>query len=432
MIDTLQFMIDNSIIDLDDVRNNMKKQEKERLLRKHPYAIFYDDKDKRWKTTIADESKRNGRRLLAKRSKDKLESELILYYAGIEDDQYIKEVLGTLEDIFPKWLKYKMSQTDASSYGKRILTDWNKFYKDTLIVKMPLEDLTYLTLNEWAHNIVKDFSLNKKQYYNMSMIMRQCLDYACEPEINVLSSNPFLRVKIKSTLFAQKQRVDNNSQVFLIEEQKKLSEEAQRKFAVREWCTTPLMILLNFQIGLRIGELVAIKWTDIEGDYLHVQRMEQTSYEMKVSEDGTVETKADGYVIADHTKSAAGNRKVYLNANAKKILKTIRKVNMKYGYYDDNYIFIKSRYKTRGTSRTLTKYLEDLCLSSGITNKSNHKIRKTKISAMFDHGININTIREQAGHEDEKTSLNNYCFDQRDDEVKRKMFEDSANMIMVI
>ena len=51
---------------------------------------------------------------------------------------------------------------------------------------------------------------------------------------------------------------------------------------------------------------------------------------------------------------------------------------------------------------------------------------------MFDHGININTIREQAGHEDERTSLKNYCFDQNDDYEKERLLEASANKIMVI
>lgn len=51
---------------------------------------------------------------------------------------------------------------------------------------------------------------------------------------------------------------------------------------------------------------------------------------------------------------------------------------------------------------------------------------------MFDNGININTIREQTGHEDEKTSLNNYCFDQKDDSVNKKLLEESANKIMII
>ena len=64
--------------------------------------------------------------------------------------------------------------------------------------------------------------------------------------------------------------------------------------------------------------------------------------------------------------------------------------------------------------------------------KSNHKIRKTYISSLFDLGINVNTIREQAGHEDEKTSLNNYCFDQNDTKDKENELERAANRRVVI
>ena len=39
--------------------------------------------------------------------------------------------------------------------------------------------------------------------------------------------------------------------------------------------TDDLAILLLFQTGMRIGELVALKWSDIEGNYIHVQRMER-------------------------------------------------------------------------------------------------------------------------------------------------------------
>ena len=51
-----------------------------------------------------------------------------------------------------------------------------------------------------------------------------------------------------------------------------------------------------------------------------------------------------------------------------------------------------------------------LSLSIGIFQKSNHKIRKTFISSLIECGININTVRSLAGHEDETTTLNNYCF----------------------
>lgn len=37
-------------------------------------------------------------------------------------------------------------------------------------------------------------------------------------------------------------------------------------------------------------------------------------------------------------------------------------------------------------------------------------------------GLNINTIRQYVGHEDEKTTLNNYCFDRNSEDEKLKAF----------
>ena len=423
-LNILNFLQSQGMINLDDVQEKMKEQERLRLLSKHRYRIFFDEKDGRWKTTVPDETKKNGRRLIAKRSRDKLEDALVAYYGQIEDDSYIEDNLYTLEKIFPKWLKYKATQTNASSYARRILVDWNTYYKDTDITKVVLEDLTYLQLNEWAHNIIKQHSLNKKQYYNMSMIMRQCLDYACEPEIGLLSENVFRRVKIKGNLFAKKEKPKSSTQVFIVDEQKEICEEANKRFEEHPWCTTPLVILLNFQLGLRISEICAIKWKDIENNYLHVQRMEVEDY--SISEDGFT-AKSNGLKVVPYTKSDAGDRMVYLNDTAKKILEQIKETNLKYDYYDDDYIFIKSQGKTRGTTKAFSKYLYDLCISSGVMAKSSHKIRKTYISSLFDSGVNINTIREQAGHEDERTSLNNYCFDQNLDSAIEEKLESAAN-----
>ena len=133
---------------MNDVQEKMRQEEKNRLLKKHQYAIFYDEKDNRWKTTVLDETKKNGRRLIARRNKEKLINELVEYYAKIEDKEYIEEILPTIENIFPKWMKYKSSLTDATSYSKRLMTDWNKFYKGTEIVKIPVTDLNFITLNQ--------------------------------------------------------------------------------------------------------------------------------------------------------------------------------------------------------------------------------------------------------------------------------------------
>ena len=78
---------------MNDVQEKMRQEEKNRLLKKHQYAIFYDEKDNRWKTTVLDETKKNGRRLIARRNKEKLINELVEYYSKIEDKEYIEEIL---------------------------------------------------------------------------------------------------------------------------------------------------------------------------------------------------------------------------------------------------------------------------------------------------------------------------------------------------
>lgn len=215
------------------------------------------------------------------------------------------------------------------------------------------------------------------------------------------------KVRVNHKMFTHKKKSSSEEQVFSISEQKLVAEAAKQKYESRLWCITPLIVLLNFQLGLRIGELVALKWEDIDGNTISINKMEATTF--KATDSGDVES--DGFKVVPYVKSEAGFRKVFLNNVALSLLDKIRKIHLKNGYYDDGYIFIASRNKKRGTSRTLTKYLESLCEAAGVMNKSSHKIRKTYISSLFDKGVNFNTIRELAGHEDEKTTLNNYCFD---------------------
>ena len=100
------------------------------------------------------------------------------------------------------------------------------------------------------------------------------------------------------------------------------------------------MILLNFHLGLRIGELVALKWSDIEDDYIHIQRMEQTDYKIVNKDDGSLFTQSNGYKVAEHTKSSAGDRFVYLNSNAKAILNKIKYISQ-HGIEKTNMHYLK-------------------------------------------------------------------------------------------
>lgn len=423
--DLLQYAISQGIINMDDVRNNMQEKERQRILKSHPYRIWLAS-DGRWRSYLPDESKNDKRKPIVKSDKRKLEEEIIRFYTGQEDEVYISLVNPTLTDLYPEWIIYRSALTKSSSTIKRFKSIWNTWFKNKEIASIHLSDLDYLYLNRWANLIVKDNNLDKKAYYLITSVLKQLLEYAIDKKY--ITENPFDRVRVSSKMFQRKKKPENEKQVFLVKEQEMIATTAREKFNLRPWCITPLIILLNFQLGLRIGELVALKWEDINGNYISVNKMETTTF--KVNEDG--EVLPDGYKVVPFVKSEAGYRNVFLNQVAKELLAEIKKTNLKYGYFDDGYIFIASRIKKRGTSRTLTKYLETLCSDAGIAKKSNHKIRKTYISSLFDNGVNINTIREQAGHEDEKTSLNNYCFDQKDMSEKESELEKAANHRMII
>lgn len=73
---------------------------------------------------------------------------------------------------------------------------------------------------------------------------------------------------------------------------------------------------------------------------------------------------------------------------------------------------------------TPTRELYDkYCKKLGIIKKSSHKARKTYISSLLDGNVNVNSVREMAGHRDERTTLSNYYFDRSSDEEKKKMIE---------
>ncbi|MCD8019423.1 MAG: site-specific integrase [Clostridiales bacterium] len=425
IIETLQYAFSSGMIHMEDVQDDMRKAERQRLLNMHTNSIFYSENEKRWKTTLPDETKKNNRRLIARKNKTDLEDLIIEFYKEKEEKEKAEQEgryneYMTLRDVFPDWLNYKNCQTQASSYIRRIKNDWNRYYEHDSIVDIPIKNLTYIQLNTWAHNLVKNNSLTSKQYYNMSMIIRQALDYVAEEYPAVITDNTFKRVKIKSRMFRKTKKPASETQVFTDADKQAICDLALEKYKKRPKSISGLAIVFNFHLGLRVGELVALKWSDIDYDRnrIHIQRMESAQYSL----DKEGEVTKTGVGVVEYTKSDAGDRELYLDDTARSILDMVRKRSMKYNFYDDDYIFV-NLYSKRLKGGKINEFLYDLCDEINIGRKSTHKIRKTYISTLFDGGLNIDKIREIAGHEDEKTSLHNYCFDRREDKETEKLLE---------
>lgn len=402
----LSFLAENGIIDIGDVQNAMTKKHREALLKQHPFDI-YQGKDGRYRTYVKDVTNGYGRRMIVKSHKEDLLDYLVNIYEEQEKNNSIKDY--TLERIYPDWKSYKEIHTTAKNYIRRIHNDWEKYYVGTDIIKKPLRSLKKLDLDTWAHKLIQDNNMTKKQYYNATIIMRQALDYAVD--LGIIAENPFSAVHIDGKrMFRQEKKKPDATQVYLKNEIEPIYKMAWEDFYSPNKLKnklTPLAILFQFQTGVRIGELCVISYSDIEDvQNLHIQRM----YRYETHE------------VVEHTKNFE-DRKVLLTSSAKQIIETAKAYQKEHGYSTDGYIF--SEDNTPLAPWSVAYLYNKYCDRLGIMRKSSHKTRKTYISALIDGKVNINTVREMVGHADERTTYNNYCFDRSTEEEKVNLIENA-------
>ncbi len=391
----------------------MTKQEKkeQEILKQHIenfYHIWTNDKGVHL-SYLPDASKPKGRKPISATTREKLERKIIDFYLEKEkqeQDEAERGKLTSLRTIYPAWLKLKGLETTASTYIRRIDDDWNKYYLDDPIIDKDIRTFTKATLKEWALTKVRESKLSKTQYYNMAVIIRQCLNYAVDYEL--IPVNPYNQFKVDKKLFRKIKKPDDGTQVFLTTERPLVEEEAWKEFADKG-CTSALAIPLVFQTGVRLGELIAIKDIDIseDGKYLHIQRMLQKQEHQ--NPDGTWGTAE--WIVVEHTKSSAGDRDVYLTKEARRIIKLIMETNLDNGFSDNGFLFVHGG--KRITPMAVDYRIRKYCDHININRKSTHKVRKSYISALLDAGLNINEVRKQVGHEDERTTLRNYCFNRK-------------------
>ena len=420
----LKYAIEHGMLDLSHVQEQIEMNKRKELLEKHPYEIW-EGKDGKWYTYLPDEDK--GRKLKKRKTREDIESCVIDFWKSQSEEERkrAKAKSLTLKSIFPEWIKFKQTHTNSTSYVKRITTDWARFYQhDAELINTPLFELTKIYLDKWAHTRIKENDMTKKMYYNMSIILRQCLDYAVES--GYIEKNVFSEVKINTKMFRRVKKKTGETEVYSPEEEKKLVMDMLRRLNENPSNTAPLAVILQFEIGVRIGELCAIKTTDISGNYVTIQRQEVRVFEHV----NDYRMRFAGFKVVEYTKSDDGYRQIYLTTTARKIISYIEMVNRKNHEPEDSFLFIRNGKNINHYS--IQAMIVRGCERVRIPVKTSHKIRKTFISTLIDSNLNIDEIRRIAGHSDERVTYQNYCYNRFSNVQTEEMIENALNAKKVI
>lgn len=402
--DILNYMLKNSKLNIDDVRNNIIDLERKKILRQHQYEIWQAS-DGRWRSYLPDTSKSNGRRAVAKTSREKLEDEIVEFYKNDETREMASKI--TLANFYDEWLDYKSQHTKRSTSIYRLDKDWIKYYMNEPmsqnLINTPIKEINKIDVDNWSHGICKKYDMTKKCYYNMSGILRNMLDYAVDKQY--VDKNIFREVKFNTDLFRKKVKPKSETQVFTKEEQNILIEQAYKSYQEDSDNVLYLMVPLFFLTGVRLGELSALAWEDVYDDYLLIHRM----YARIEEKDENSNWKITKFEVIDSLKHNASPREVLITTEVHDVLNKVKEHYGREGMNKIKYIFL-DRKGNHPNPGTVDSMFYRLCKNAGIPKRSPHKIRKTYISTLIDKDMNLNFIREQVGHKDERTTLENYCF----------------------
>ena len=396
----LSYLQQNGTIDLRGVQEEMRNARRKKILTQHCYTI-YQGKDGRWYSYLPIEGK--GRKKIVKPTREKLEDQICEFYESFDKDDLINSM--TLRRLYPSWLEYKaLHVTDATII--RVKKDWKRYYENSKIVDVPLCKIRKIDLDVWIHQMIREHGMGKHQYGNFSLILKQELEYAVD--LDIIADNPFRHVKIdrKRVLVPELKKPDS-TQVFTREEEKLLIDHAWEAYRSRKNYVqrfVPLALIFMFYTGLRVGEIAALKFDDIDGDVIHIRRMVRY---------------ANGEII-DHTKGSFGVREVPLIPAAREIVDCIFARRKEIRLPTNSYIFCPNE-RPLNTYTAIQKSFTQYCRELGIDERSAHKARKTYVSALIGGGINLNTVRQIAGHKDERTTLNNYLYDRSSDDERNAL-----------
>ncbi len=361
----LRYALQNGILDLDRVHEMCMASKRERVKTLHKYSITPPAKEgDRWRTNYTD---RNGKRkTLRAQTEEELLNKLVPLY--LTEENLDKK---TFHELFEEWILYKEQVTASPNTILRHRQHYNKYLATSKLDKAKIVKISEIMLETECNRIVREFSLSNKEWVNVKTILNGMYEFA--RRMKYFTDNPISNIRI-TVKFRQIVRKTGRTQTYNTEEIAAINEYLDKKYA-ETGDTAFMAIRLNFMMGLRVGELVSLKWADIEDIQIHVVREE-------VRDQRTNEVS-----VVEHTKTNT-DRFVYLIPEALEILSKLP--------HEGEFIFMRSG--NRLTARQINYVLEKYAERNGLDTKSSHKLRKTYASMCNAKGVPIDFIREQLGH----------------------------------
>lgn len=268
--------------------------------------------------------------------------------------------------ILDLWLQEKKQYVRNSTYCNYscLKTHVIEYFKNVNI-----EDITKKDIEKFMKNMLS--KMLPISCLNIQKILKQSFEYATEN--GYIKENPYKKIKLPRE---EKKEVE----VFSIEEMHKiLATDVEKKYTS--------IVEIAYRTGMRIGEIMVLKWEDIDIDnnFLSVKRTFSKYY--------------NSMPVIEKPKTKKSMRRIDLDKKCMSILKNIP--------HNSEYVFCG---KTGNflSYTIITKNFKLMCEKADVPYRCFHTLRHTHASILLANGVHPKVVQERLGHAKIGITLDTY------------------------
>lgn len=218
---------------------------------------------------------------------------------------------------------------------------------------------------------------------------------------------------IELTFYYPKSNIEKNIYILTKKEQNKITD-----YVINNLSSKNIGLLISLYSGIRIGELCALKWEDIDfkKSLVYINKTMQRIY-IKDKNDNTSK------IIITSPKTKNANREIPINKNFLELLKKVKSS--------------KNNYVLTGTEkylepRSYRKHFEKVLKELKIKHFNFHSLRHTFATNCISLGVDYKTVSEILGHSNVNITLNLYIHPRLSQKKKCidlvcKVFQEKVN-----